>query len=163
MECNPKKLVLYFYQMKRFLVVLLALTFSLPICGNVFAFSPMSMDMDSSQGMGYSEMVSTLWEMPSTALQDESVSVDLTCNHQNTTPSPGMSCCNSDTTHSKIGMWEWWASEKTIKSFSTTTYPVPTDADYKSLAVFCESHPSTAPPPDRQSYSSLVGIIKRLD
>jgi hypothetical protein len=54
-------------------------------------------------------------------------------------------------------------TEKILKT--TTIAFFSTDTSFrKDFSVFSSNHPPTAPPFfDKQSYASLIGIIKRLD
>ncbi len=135
--------------MKRFLIALLAITFLAPATGSVFALSTMEMDHSSA-------MIAVGMAMA------DSDSMDTVCDHHTPVSSQAMDCCNPELTHAKIGIWENRTSEVSVPLFHQIRFPLFTDAKYTIFAQHSRYY-STAPPPNPQIYSNLVGIVKRLD
>lgn len=91
------------------------------------------------------------------------IAENFVCEHPHVGDSPTLDCCTSGHSPYFLGTLETRPTEKLLK---TTTAPFLFANAVSDADTFPSSshHPSTAPPPpDRQSYSSLVGIIKRLD
>lgn len=84
------------------------------------------------------------------------------CGHGQVHSSPDIDCCAGNHTDAKIGIWEKWATEKTVKFITTRPISFYADAIESDPTTF-QSYSATAPPWDKLSYSSLVGIVKRLD
>ena len=149
MEPHPEKLafIIIHPEMKRLLIALLALAFSLPTCGSVLAFS--SMDME------HSDMTA-----PSGEISSSAPSIGTSCPHQSATSTPALDCCDSDAIHAKIGIWQSGTSEKSLKTYTrAVSYPTSVDTAY-SISTPRSRYPSTAPPEDHQHYHALVGIMK---
>lgn len=85
------------------------------------------------------------------------------CEHPHVGDSPMIDCCVSGHSQYFIGTPETRQTEKLLKTTTASFFFTNTVSD-SDIFLLSSNHPSTAPPPsDKQSYSSLVGIIKRLD
>ncbi|EKD29229.1 MAG: hypothetical protein ACD_78C00469G0004 [uncultured bacterium (gcode 4)] len=148
--------------MKRFLIAILASTFLLPVCGSVLAFA--ATEISHHNGAHHSVQNTSSKEMHESdmsTMENNPILVDSLCEEHISNPS-GIGCCDSSHANSKIGIWQKWETLKYVNNISVAPFFVSQDSIHEE-SEFIRIHPSTAPPPDKQSYASLVGIIKRLD
>ena len=148
--------------MKRFLIAILASTFLLPVCGSVLAFA--ATEISHHNDAHHSVQSTPSMEMHESnmpTMENNPILVDSLCAEHISAPS-GIGCCDSSHANSKIGIWQKWETLTYINDISVAPFFVFRDSIHEE-SEFIRIHPSTAPPPDKQSYASLVGIIKRLD
>lgn len=148
--------------MKWLLIAILALTFLLPVCGSVVVFAATEVSHHNGAHHSVQNMPSTeMHESNMPTMGNNPILVDSLGEEHISNPS-GIGCCDSSHSNFKIGIWQKGEMHKYINNIGVTPFFVSPDSiheESKSIRI----HPSTAPPPDKQSYANLVGIIKRLD
>lgn len=130
------------------LISILITLFLMPACGGVFAG-----DMEHSDRQMAPSHEKGMHHGSAHATPDR--------NAPHITKAPAIDCCYADSANPKIGIWEPGAAEKTCPKNIVGAFPTTTLSLY-SVRDPIYTYYSHAPP-SRSEYSSLVGIVKRLD
>lgn len=142
--------------MRYFLAAVLALSLLLPPCGSVLAFSGSGDKAVSHHSAHTVSMVSDVHVSEVPMMLKDSVA------HPHLADAGVSKCCSVN--HAQMVVSENRTTEQIVKKLSLESFLSLRNANSRNYNIFFHNHPPTAPPRlDKQNYSALVGVVKRLD